>query len=82
MHGGISQAEHDAVIDMTARWLALYADELGDFLAKLVDNKAAWRAGYDEIANCYWVTPSTDEGYTLSPPFMSIKFNGPTTRDP
>lgn len=80
MHGGMSPSERDELIDMAVRWLTLYADELGDFLAKLVDNKAAWRAGYDEIADCYWVTPSTGEGYTLRPPFMSIKFDAPITR--
>lgn len=72
---GETEAFRDHLRDLALIRLNLYLREIGDeFFAKLVANRANWRAGYVPAHDCYWCTPRTADGNYLVGPFTAIKW--------
>jgi hypothetical protein len=73
----MTKDDEETLRNRGASRLNLYIRELGEeFYARLVNNKSAWLCGYDEGNDYYWVTPNTEDGYYLPPPFMVLKWSG------
>jgi hypothetical protein len=70
-----TEAFHSKLRDLAESRLSLYIREMGeDFYAKLIANKANWRAGYVPAHDCYWCIPQTDKGLYVVGPFTAVKW--------
>lgn len=68
--------EKQKLRELAKHRLSLYARELGTLYDKLAANQPAWRCGYDEMDDYYWVTPDTVDGSQIPPPFGTLKWGG------
>jgi hypothetical protein len=70
-----TEAARSKLRDLAEARLSLYIREMGeDFYAKLIANKANWRAGYLPAHNVFAVFPQTDKGQVIVGPFTVLKW--------